>query len=97
MTGVFPIKAKNISYGSSESIKTLNRRLHWGRRGIVHQHDPRHVDVLVLEHGNSVPMFVHQSRSSRQNVHCERVVSKDVESQSTELCQAEEACQMFET
>ena len=58
MTGVYRIKAKIISYGSSESINTLNRRLRWSRRGIVYQHDPRHVDVLVkdlgLEHGNSV-------------------------------------------
>ena len=35
MTGVYPIKAKVISYGSSESIKTLDRRLHWRRRGVV--------------------------------------------------------------
>ena len=58
MTNVFTIKAKIIGYGSPKSIKTLNRRLHWGKRGIVNQHDPRHVDVLVkdlgLEHGNSV-------------------------------------------
>ena len=58
MTSVYPIKAKVISYGSSKSINTLNRRLHWWKRGIVYQHDPRHVDVLVkdfgLEHGNSV-------------------------------------------
>ena len=58
MTSVYPIKPKIISYGSSKSIKTLNRRLHWGERGIMYQHDPRHVDVLVkdlgLEHGNSV-------------------------------------------
>ena len=32
MTSVYPIKAKVISYGSSKSIKTLNRRLHWGER-----------------------------------------------------------------
>ena len=58
MTSVYPIKAKIIGHGSPKSIKTLNRRLHWGKRGIVYQHDPRHVDVLVkdlgLEHGNSV-------------------------------------------
>ena len=58
MTGVYPMKAKLISYGSSESIKPLNRRLHWTMRGIVYQHHPRHVDVLVkdfgLGHGNSV-------------------------------------------
>ena len=58
MTSVYPIKAKVISYRSSKSIKTLNRRLHWEERGIMYQHDPRHVDVLVkdlgLEHGNSV-------------------------------------------
>ena len=58
MTSVYPIKAKIIRYGPLKSIKTLNRRLHWGKRGIVYQHDPRHVDVFVkdrgLEHGNSV-------------------------------------------
>ena len=58
MTSAYPIKAKIISHGSPKSIKTLNRSLHWGKRGNVYQHDPRHVDVLVkdlgLEHGNSV-------------------------------------------
>ena len=58
MTSVYPIKSKVTSYGSSKSIKILNRRLHWGEKGIVYQHDPRHVDVLVkdvgFEHGNSV-------------------------------------------
>ena len=58
MTSVYPTKAMIIGCGSSKSIKTLNRRLHRGKRGIVYQHDPRHVDVLVkdlgLEHGNSV-------------------------------------------
>ena len=55
MTSVYPIKGKIISYGSPKSIKTLNRRLHWGKRGIVYQDDPRHVDLLVkdlgIEHG----------------------------------------------
>ena len=58
MTSVYPIKAKIISCGSPKNSKTLNRRLHWAKRGIVYQHGPRHVDVLVkdlgLEHGNSV-------------------------------------------
>ena len=55
MTSVYPIIAKVISYGSSKSIKTLNRRLHWGEKGIVYQHVPRHVDVLVKDlDGNSV-------------------------------------------
>ena len=58
MTNVYPIKAKVIGYGSSKSIETLNRRLHWWKRGVVYQHDPRHVGLLVkdlgLEHGNSV-------------------------------------------
>ena len=31
MTSVYPIKAKIISLGSPKSIKTLNRRLHWGK------------------------------------------------------------------
>ena len=30
MNNVYPIKAKIISLGSPKSIKTLNRRLHWG-------------------------------------------------------------------
>ena len=57
MRGVYSIEAKIISRGSSESIKTLNRRLHWGKRGIVYQHDRRHVVIvkeLGLERGNSV-------------------------------------------
>ena len=58
LAGVYPIETKIISQGSTESIRALNRRLHWEKRGIVYQHDPRHVDVLVkalgLEHGNSV-------------------------------------------
>ena len=53
-----PSKAKIIGSGSPKSIKTFVWRLHWGKRGIVYQHDLRHVDVLVkdlgLEHGNSV-------------------------------------------
>ena len=40
------------------SIKALNRRLHCGKRGVVCQHDPRHVDVVVNDlghqHGNSL-------------------------------------------
>ena len=38
MTGVYPVKAKLISYGSTESIKALNRRLRWGKPGILYQH-----------------------------------------------------------
>ena len=34
MTSVYPIKAKIMSYGSPKNIQTLNRRLHWGKRGI---------------------------------------------------------------
>ena len=58
MTNVYSIKAKIIGHESPKSIKTLNTRLHWEKRGIVYQHDPRHVDMdvkdLGLEHGNSV-------------------------------------------
>ena len=58
MKKMYPTKEKIISFGSQESIKTLNMRLHWGNEGIVYQHDPRHVDVLVrelgLENGNTV-------------------------------------------
>ena len=59
MTGCNPIKAKLIIYGSSESIKAFNRRLHW-RKGEdwCLSTIPRHADVLVkdlgLEHGCSV-------------------------------------------
>ena len=41
-------------------------------------------------------MFVPKPRSSGHSVHSERVVSKNVESHSTEHCQAEEASQVFE-
>ena len=48
-----------IIFGSTERIKAFNRRLHWGKKGIVSQHDPRHVDVHVKdrgrEQGTSVP------------------------------------------
>ena len=128
---VYTTKAKIISFGSSESIKTLNRRVHWGKEGIVYQHDPRHIDVLVkelgLENGNTVQtpaapnateeeeseslsqtqhhklqitgcqMFVPQSRSSRHNIHCERVMPDDVKPHSTELCQAKKTHQISET
>ena len=40
VTGVCPIKAKLISYGSTEGIKAWNRSLHWRKRGTVNQHDP---------------------------------------------------------
>ena len=49
--GVYPIKATIISHGSPESMKAMNRRLHWGERGTVYQHDPRHVDVPVKKVG----------------------------------------------
>ena len=123
MTNVYSIKAKIIGYGSPKSIKTLNRRLHWEKRGIVYQYDSRHDDVLVkdlgLEHGSSVQtpatpdvteqeeseslsqdqhqryrsqvarcLFFSQDRADR-NIHCERAVPKDVESQPTESCQIE--------
>ena len=58
LAGVYPIKTKAISNGSRDSIKALNSRLHWRERKVMYQHDPRHVDMLVkdhgLEHGNSV-------------------------------------------
>ena len=31
LTGVYPVKANIISHGSLESVKALNRRLHWGK------------------------------------------------------------------
>ena len=71
--GVYPIKAKVVGYESSESIKTFYIRLHWRRRGIIYQHDPRHGDVLVkdfgLEHGNSVqtPVTMMQQKKRSQS------------------------------
>ena len=49
MTGVYPIDAKLINHGSTESIQASNRRSHWRKRGTVCQHDPRDVDVLVKD------------------------------------------------
>ena len=58
MTRVCAIKTKFISYGPTESIKAWSRKVRWGKRGIVYEHDPRHVHVLLkglgLEQGNSV-------------------------------------------
>ena len=87
MAWVYTIKTKVISHGSTGSIKTLNRRLHWGKRGLVYQHDPRHVDVLVkdfgLEHGNlrqfpvhdvtdDIPEALNQTQSSNCGAHVAR-------------------------
>ena len=58
LESVYPIKASVIGAGSTRSINALNRRICWGGTGILKQHDPRHVDVLVeslgLESGNTV-------------------------------------------
>ena len=58
LESVYPIKASIIGAGSTKSIKALNRRICWRETGILYQHDPRHVDVLVeslgLENGNTV-------------------------------------------
>ena len=59
---MYPIKANIIGAGSAQSIKALNRRIRWGETGIVYQHDPRHVDVLVeslgLENGNTIQTLI---------------------------------------
>ena len=41
IAGVYPIKTQFISYGSTESIKSLNGSLLWRKRGMAHQYDPR--------------------------------------------------------
>ena len=40
-------QSKHHRGGSTKSIKALTRRMCWGETGIVYQHDPRHVDVVV--------------------------------------------------
>ena len=58
LESVYPIKASMVGASSTKSIKALNRRICWGETGILYQHDPRHVDVLVeslgLESGHTV-------------------------------------------
>ena len=58
LESVYPINASIIGASSAKSIKALNRRIRWGEIGILYQHDPRHVDVLVeslaLENGDAV-------------------------------------------
>ena len=49
MMRVHSIIAKVIGHGSLKSVKTLNKRLRWREQGIVYQHDPRHIDVIVNE------------------------------------------------
>ena len=55
---VYPIKASVIGACSAKSIKALNWKLCRGETGVLYQHDPRHVDVLIeslgLEKGNKV-------------------------------------------
>ena len=57
LESVYPIKATVIGAGSAKRIKALNRRTRWGETGILYQHDPRHVDILIeslgLENGNA--------------------------------------------
>ena len=40
LAGVCPVKTQINSHGSAQSI---NRRVRWGKRVVVHQHDPRHL------------------------------------------------------
>ena len=58
MESVYPIKASIIWEVRQRVSKALTRRMCWGETGILYQHDPRHVDVLVeslaLENGNTV-------------------------------------------
>ena len=51
LESVYPIKASIIGAGSTQSIKALNRKTCWGETGTLYQHDPRHVDVLVVSQG----------------------------------------------
>ena len=47
LESAYPIKASMIGASSAKSTKALNRRVRLGERGMVYQHDPRHVDILV--------------------------------------------------
>ena len=53
LKNIYPIKVSIIGAGSEKSIKALNRRICWGERerGMLYQHDPRRVDVLVADLG----------------------------------------------
>ena len=88
--GVYPIKTKFISYGKTESIKAFNRSVRWRNRGIVYQHDPRHVDVLVKdlghEQGNAVQTPATHWRDRRR--------AGAVGSRSTQQLQVA-SCKMF--
>ena len=46
LESVYPINASIIGPGSTKNIKAPNRRICCGETGKLHQHDPRHVDVL---------------------------------------------------
>ena len=91
MTSVYPIKAKIISLGSPKSIKTLNRRLHWGKEGIVYQHDPRHIDVLVKDLGLENGKLCADTSDTRSD---RRGKARAVESSSAPQVQIT-GCQMF--
>ena len=55
LESVYPTKASIIGARWAKNIKARNRRTRRGETGLVYQHDPRHVDVLVgslgLENG----------------------------------------------
>ena len=107
MTSVYPIKAKIIGYGSP-NVDVLVKDL-----GLEHGNSvqtPATPDVTEEEETEPLSqvqqhkyrsqvarcLFLSQDRS-RHNIHRERVVPRDVESQSAEACQAEKACQVLET
>ena len=60
LESVYPSKASIIEASSPKSIKALNQIIRWRERetGMLHQHDLRHVDVVLeslgLENGNTV-------------------------------------------
>ena len=88
LKSIHPIKVSIIGASSEKSIKALNRRICWGERGILYQHDPRRVDVFVanlgLVKGNAVqtpliddvkdenPLWQHPKQASEYRSHVAR-------------------------
>ena len=79
-------------FGLEQQLRTDTSNTRRDRRGRVRTTESGSASQIQV---TSCQMFVPQSRSSKHNLHCERAVPKDVESQSTEPCQAKKACQVF--
>ena len=85
--------AKDFGLEHGNSVQTL------ATRGVMEEEESEPMSQVQHQQCRSqvAKMFVSQSGPSRHNIHRERIVPEDVESQPAESCQIEKACQGSET